>query len=102
MNLSGILVVARPQQFDECVATLALLEGVEVHQTDAETGRIVVVQAAPAVDDEIEGLKRIQSLPTVLTADLVYHYFGDSAETEADLQAALARLADSPSQAPAD
>jgi nitrate reductase NapAB chaperone NapD len=95
-------VVAKSGRLDECAATLALLEGVEVHQTDADTGRIVVVQAAPTVDAEIEGLKRIQSLPTVIAADLVYHYFGDSAETEADLQAALARLADSPPQGPVD
>ena len=101
MNLSGILVVASPEHFDECVAVLPTLEGVEVHQTDAETGRIVVVQAAPTVDAEIEGLKRIQSLPYVAAASLVYHYFGDSSETEADLAAALARLADSP-QASAD
>jgi len=102
LNLSGILVVARPGQFDECLAVLPLLDGVEVHQTDPETGRIVIVQAALSVDDEVAGLQRIQALPSVVAADLVYHYFGDSAETEADLAAALARLSDSPPHIPAD
>ncbi|MCS6787622.1 MAG: chaperone NapD [Thiobacillaceae bacterium] len=81
MNLSGILVVTRPQHLQEVTTALAALPGVEVHQVDEPTGRIVVVQEAPDVQAEVDGLERMQRLPHVLLATMVYHYFGD--ETEA-------------------
>ncbi len=86
MNLSGIVVVAAPGRLEEVVAALpevvaALpgLPGVEVHHTDAAASRIVVVQEAPSIDDEVDGLTRIRALPGVACADLVYHYFADDA-----------------------
>lgn len=81
MNLSGILVVARPERLSAVIPALNALPGVEVHQVDEATGRIVVVQEAEGVDAEVEGLKRIQATPGVALATLVYHYFGDEAET---------------------
>ncbi|MEZ5581735.1 MAG: chaperone NapD [Candidatus Competibacteraceae bacterium] len=38
---------------------------------------MVVVQGAATVDAEIEGLRRIQQLPHVIMAELVYHYFAE-------------------------
>ncbi len=80
MNLSGIFVAARPDRLSSVVADLNALPGVEVHQVEEATGRIVVVQEADDVDAEIEGLKRIQALPHVILAEMVYHYFADEAE----------------------
>lgn len=77
MNLSGILVIAAPGRFDEALAALATLPGIEVHHADAATSRAVVVQEAPTVDAEVEGLRRIQALPPIASAELVYHYFAD-------------------------
>ncbi|MBK6336719.1 MAG: chaperone NapD [Betaproteobacteria bacterium] len=51
--------------------------GVEVHHTDAATSRVVVVQEAPTIEDEVDGLRRIQALPGVVAAEMVYHYFAD-------------------------
>lgn len=79
MNLSGIVVVAAPGRLEEVVAALPGLPGVEVHHTDAAASRVVVVQEAPSIDDEVDGLTRIRSLPGVASADLVYHYFADEA-----------------------
>lgn len=83
MNLSGILVVARPERLSAVISELNALPGVEVHQVDEATGRIVVVQEAEGVDAEVEGLKRIQATPGVALATLVYHYFGDEADATA-------------------
>lgn len=83
MNLSGILVVARPERLSAVIRALDALPGVEVHQVDAVTGRIVVVQEAHSVDAEAEGLKRIQAIPGVALATLVYHYFGDETDASA-------------------
>ncbi len=97
MNLSGILVVTRPQRLEALVSTLNALPGVAVHHSDPQTGRIVVVQEADSVDAEVAGLRRIQSLPGVALAEMVYHYFGDDVqlrEPEADPETVCARLND--------
>ncbi len=81
MNLSGILVVATPQHLEAVVTRLSALPGVEVYHTDAQTGRIVVVQEAESVDAEVAGLKRIKQLPEVLLAEMVYHYFAEDEQS---------------------
>lgn len=79
MNYSGILVLVDAPHVDACAAALAALHGVEVHRIDRASGKVVVVQEAPTIDGEVEGLRRIQSLPHVVRADLVYHRFEDDA-----------------------
>lgn len=81
MNLSGIVVGVPPEYLDITIETLNRLQGVEVHAMDRDTGRIVVVQEAPTVDDEISGLKKIKGLEHVVMAELVYHYFGDDEQS---------------------
>ncbi len=80
MNLSGILVVAKAGQFDDALESLRQLPGVEVHQLDEATRRIVVVQEADAIRDEMAGLRQIKSLSGVLMAEMVYHYIGEDDE----------------------
>lgn len=77
MNLSGVLVVAKPEWVEQVVASLQALPSVEVHQTDAESGRIVVVQEAADIHAELEALKRIKALPHVIMAEMVYHYIAE-------------------------
>ncbi|MDP2432144.1 MAG: chaperone NapD [Pseudomonadota bacterium] len=77
MNLSGILVVAQPGSREQVVASLNALDGVEVHQVDETTGRIVAVQEAEDIHAEIEGVKRIKAIPHVIMAEMVYHYLAE-------------------------
>ena len=77
MNLSGIVVMAQPQHVLGVVEALKALQGIEVHQYDEQQGKIVVVQEAPDVNAEVEGLKQIKALPHVTVAEMVYHYFED-------------------------
>lgn len=87
MNLSGILVTAVPDRLAEVTAALAAMPGLEVRQSDAATGRIVVVQEAAEVGDEVDGFMRIRALADVINVDLVCHYIGDEApETPAQPQ----------------
>lgn len=81
MNLSGILVVTKPEHMEAVVSGLADLPGVEVHHTDPASGRIIAVQEAPSIDDEVAGLKRIKGLPHVVLAEMAYHYFGDDPQS---------------------
>jgi periplasmic nitrate reductase NapD len=89
VNLSGVLVVAKPEWQGQVVDALQALDGVEVHQVDAESGRIVVVQEANDIHAEIDGLKRIKALPHVIMAEMVYHYIGDDERMYANLPAEL-------------
>ena len=77
MNLSGIVVATNPAYTDEVVGSLNNINGVDVYHVDAASGRIVLVQEATTVDDEINGLKHIKSLPHVSLAEMVYHHFQD-------------------------
>lgn len=90
MNLSGILVVARPERLSAVIPELNALPGVEVHQVDEATGCIVVVQEATDILAEIEGLKRIKALPHVLVAEMVYHYLAEDRQSYAGLPPDLA------------
>lgn len=77
MNLSGILVVAKPQWLGQVVEAVNALEGVEVHQVDEQTGRIVAVLEAEDINAEIGRLKEIKAQPHVLMAEMVYHYLAE-------------------------
>jgi len=76
MNLSGILVLAPPERCAEVADSLNQIPGVEVHICEPQ-GRIIAVQEATTIDDEVAGLRRIKDLPHVISAELVYHYLGD-------------------------
>jgi nitrate reductase NapAB chaperone NapD len=92
MNFSGILVSADVEHLDTVCRGLGALEGVEIHAVDRQGGRIVVVQEAADVDAEVAGFMRIRTLPHVLSADLVCHYFGSQPVTEPDIASALRAL----------
>jgi len=89
MNLSGILVVTKPEYQAGVVEALNGLEGVEVHQVDAASGRIVVVQEAADIHAEIDGVKRIKALPHVILAEMVYHYLAEDEREYEDMPAEL-------------
>jgi nitrate reductase NapD len=69
--------MARPESRERVVAALNALEGVEVHQVDEATGRIVAVQEAVDIHEEIAGVRRIKALPDVIMAEMVYHYLAE-------------------------
>jgi periplasmic nitrate reductase NapD len=90
--LSGLVIRTTPDRFDDVLATLRTLPGVSVHHTDTATARIVVMQEAPTLGAEMDGMRCMQMLPGVVDASLVYHYLGDGG----DAGAAAAPLAASP------
>jgi len=90
--LSGLVIRTTPDRFDDVLAALRTLRGVSVHHTDTATARIVVVQEAPTLGAEMDGMRRMQTLPGVVDASLVYHYLGDAG----DAGTASEPLAESP------
>jgi nitrate reductase NapD len=73
-SVSGLCITARPESIAAVEAVLGSLPGVEVHGSDPHSGRLIVVQEGSSVEDHQAGLRKIQAVPGVLTADLVMHY----------------------------
>jgi periplasmic nitrate reductase NapD len=69
-----------PEHVVEVAQSLSALQGLQVFQTDAASGKLVVVQEAASVGEEVEGFKRIRAVPHVIAADLVQHYFEEDNE----------------------
>lgn len=88
MNVSGIIVGCEPARLDICAAMLSAVPGIEVHASDRRRGRLVITQETLSTAEQEDGLRRIQVLPGVRHAELVYHYFDHG---DADL-APAARL----------
>jgi len=86
-HYSGILVLAGTADLDRCRAELESLDGIEVHFLYPDSGRIIAVQETATVEEQKEGLRRIQALPSVRTAALVEHRIEATESTEpADLE----------------
>jgi nitrate reductase NapD len=79
MNISGILVVVAPSRVDAACASLRTLPGVEIHHVDAASGRIIT-QEAESISAEVEGMKRVRTLPDIVLAQMSYHYFEEDGE----------------------
>ncbi len=73
-SVSGLCVTARPEDLVAVQVMLNDRPGIEVHGVDNHSGRLVVTQEASTLTEHQEGLRAIQALPGVLTADLVIHY----------------------------
>jgi nitrate reductase NapD len=91
VNISAILVVAEAGRSSEVASTIAALPGVELHLSDAPSGRLIIIQEAADIDAEIAGLRSIKALPHVVMAEMIYHYF---AEDEDEYRSFPAELAD--------
>ena len=85
MNLSSILIVTSPQHLEATIQALNAQRGVEVHVFEEQTGRIIATLEAISVSAEMEGLKQIKSLPQILYAEMVLHYFEHDNDDPVDL-----------------
>ncbi len=75
MNICGVLVHANPSRVDEVVASLRVLEGVEVHMQTDDDGRIVVTVEDTPHSLALDSITAIHKLDGVVSASLVYHNF---------------------------
>ncbi len=94
MHLSGLLVICKPSSTDACVRDLEPCSGIDIYVTDRSKGRIVVVLETKTLDEQADGLRHVQRLPHVKSAELVYHYFGDAGDKPADPAARIAQQGD--------
>jgi len=72
-SVSGLCLMVRPEHLDEVETRLREFSWLEIHAREDASGRLIVVQEHDTVKEHQEGLRRLQSIPNVLTADLVVH-----------------------------
>lgn len=77
MNISAILVTTSLDNTESMINILNDLSGLEVFHHDNTTGKIIVIQEAKSIQDEVNGLKRIKKIPGIILAEMVQHYFGE-------------------------
>ena len=77
MNLSGILIISTPSEIDTLIETLNAMPDVEVHHVDRDSNKLIVVQEAESIHNEVDGLKKIKKLPGIVLAEMVYHYLAE-------------------------
>ena len=73
-SVSGLCVTARADRLAEIEETIKARPGLEVHARDPQSGKLVVVQERATIEEHRQGLRELQALPGVLTAELVLHY----------------------------
>lgn len=73
MFYSGLVVTCAPEHLSDVQAELQSLPGVEIHQTDKDTGRLVVVLEEETIDAESDRFAQIRKLDNVVDVSLVVH-----------------------------
>lgn len=76
MNLSSIVVQTKPEFLNGVINELKTGGLCEYHMHD-EKGRIIITIEGKGVEEEIRKLRRIQELPHVISAEMMYSYSED-------------------------
>ncbi len=79
MNLSSIVVLTKPEYLEEIINTIKSSNDYEYHLHD-EKGRIIVTIEGKDTDEEIGKLMKLQALPHVISAEMVFAYSEDELE----------------------
>lgn len=76
INISGLLVHAQPERAQDVCKLLRQIPGVEIHAVSPE-GRLVLTLENASDRDMADTFARVQALPDVLSASLIYHHAED-------------------------
>jgi len=79
MNISGVLVLARPAEAGAVEQRLAAMPGVEIHAV-SEQGRLVVTVEEDDTRMMADTVAEMQNVPGVLSAAMIYHHYEDENE----------------------
>ncbi|MEN6588004.1 MAG: chaperone NapD [Sulfuricella sp.] len=74
MHISGVVVHARPGRAAQAHQQLSAVAGVEVHVSDVE-GKLIVTLEQENEQSTVDTFGRLNELPDVLSATMVYHHF---------------------------
>ena len=81
MNVSSIVIQTPPKFLDEVLATVKQSDFCDYHFHD-EKGRIIVTVEGEGVEEEIAKLNKIQAIPHVVAADMMFAYSEEELDRE--------------------
>ena len=81
MNLSSIVVLTKPDHLEGVIEAIRSSNNYEYHLHD-EKGRIIVTIEGKDTAEEIDKLKLLQTIPHVISAEMVFAYSEDELEKE--------------------
>ncbi len=73
MNVSSIIVKTTTEYLEEVMDNINSVDFCEVHFSDSN-GKIVVTIEGESIEEQMERMKKIQSMPYVYSANLSYSY----------------------------
>ena len=80
MNISGLIVTARPEDFDSVEKSLSEIEACEIYESFRDEGKFIIVVEEENTDKEVKKFKEMHNIPGVLSVTVAYHHFEDEAE----------------------
>jgi nitrate reductase NapD len=93
MNVSSIIVRTTQEHLQEVIDSINSMDLCDVHFYDTE-GKIVATIEGNSINDQMERMKSIQSMPSVFSVNLSYSYCED------ELLSGLDQIQDSCSPVP--
>ena len=81
MDISSVIVGARPEGVEQVKQLLEAIDGVEVH-TVADDGRMIVTIESPTEQDTVKTYEVISQQPGVLSVAMVYHQVESNPDEE--------------------
>jgi len=82
VNISSIVIQAKPEYVEEIIALCQKSDFCEYHFHDTQKGKIVVTVEGENIDEEMAKMKKIESLPHVICADMMMAYSEDELDAE--------------------
>ena len=76
MNVSSVIVRAAKEKIESVINNINAVDFCEVHFFDSG-GKIVATIEGESINDQMERMKKIQSLPDVFSVNLSYSYCED-------------------------
>jgi len=83
MNLSSIVVLVKPEHLEEVIISINASDDYEYHLHD-ERGRIITTIEGKDTEEEISKLKKLNAMPHVISAEMVFAYSEDELEKDRD------------------
>lgn len=83
MQISGLVVRARPQRLGKLRGRLARIPGVDIHAATRD-GHLVLTLESPEAGAAADRLLQVSGVEGVLSVSLVYHYCDDRTEPADD------------------
>ena len=82
MNISSIVIQARPEYVEEIIVACKAGDFCDYHFHDVEKGKIIVTIEGEDISEEMSKLKIIQQVPHVICADMMMAYSEDELDAE--------------------